>query len=181
MVVYHQHATELQRVAEARQLPVFLSIPYDIKKSSIALFLNEVVYKCVRHQGADENLFEFVFRSVELLDSLQQNSIFHLHFLLRLTRNLGFYPELNNLSYPYFDLKEGCFVNSMPAHPLFLQAPYTNYLVKLLKSNYADAGSISLQAAERRFLLDRILEYYRLHVDGFGEVRSHRILEEVLQ
>ena len=181
LVVYHKQTGEIQRVSEARQFPVFQTIPYDIVKSSIALFLNEVIYKCIKHQGPDENLFEFIFRSVELLDSSHQNlGIFHLHFLLRLTGNLGFYPEIRSES-PFFDLKEGCFVNYIPAHPLFLQAPYTGYLQILLRSTYADAVEISIPAAQRKFLLERVLEYYRLHIEGFGEVRSHQILEEVLR
>ncbi len=182
MVVYHKQASNLQRVAEAGQLPLLQTIPYDITKSSIALFLNEVVYKCIRHQGPDEALFEFIFRSIELLDSLQKNlNIFHLHFLLRLTQYLGFYPELINRNYPFFDLKEGCFVNSIPAHRLFLQTPDTSYFLELLTSNYTEALKTPLQGFEKKYLLERILEYYQLHVDGFGEIRSHRILEEVLQ
>jgi DNA repair protein RecO (recombination protein O) len=181
LVVYHKQTGDIQRVAEVRQASVFQTIPYDIVKSSIALFLNEVIYKCIKHQGPDESLFEFIFRSVELLDNWHQNlGIFHLHFLLRLTRNLGFYPEIKNGNYPYFDLKEGSFLSVIPTHPLFIQAPYTGYLQKLLQNNYASAADISIPVPERRFLLERVLEYYRLHIEGFGEVRSHQILEEVL-
>src|SRR3546814_8927968 len=64
MVVYHRASASLQRISEARQKPAFQTIPYDIGKSAVALFLNEVLYKCLRQQSADEPLFNYVFNAV---------------------------------------------------------------------------------------------------------------------
>ncbi|HEY1023883.1 MAG TPA: DNA repair protein RecO, partial [Sphingobacteriaceae bacterium] len=47
MVVYHKPAGNIQRVAEVRQVPVFQTIPYDVVKSSLVLFLNEVLHKSI--------------------------------------------------------------------------------------------------------------------------------------
>ena len=93
MVVYHKSTGGIQRVSELRHQPVFLTIPYDIVKSSIVLFLNEVLYKSLKQHEADEVLFEFLFHAIEILDSVSVGlANFHLYFLLRLTRFLGFYP-----------------------------------------------------------------------------------------
>ena len=93
MVVYYKNTGQVQRISELRNSPVLQSIPYDVIKSCITLFLNEVLYKAVRQQSADENLFDFVFNAIEWLDNQTEGvANFHLLFLTRLTRYLGFYP-----------------------------------------------------------------------------------------
>src|ERR1700748_1892988 len=68
MVVYHKNAGNVQRISELKNSPVLQTIPYDVIKSSLAIFLNEMLYKSLRQQSADENLFGFIFSAVEWLD-----------------------------------------------------------------------------------------------------------------
>lgn len=182
MVVYHKPAGNIQRISELRQTPVFQSIPYDMVKRSLVLFLNEVLYRSIRQQSADEVLFEYVYHSIELLDRMSDSTAnFHLYFLLRLTRFMGFYPDNTGASSSeFFDLKSGSYCNSRPEHFLILEAPYTSYWRTLLNSSFENPTQIAISSNERRFLLEKLLDYYRLHIDNFGEIRSHRILEEVL-
>jgi DNA repair protein RecO (recombination protein O) len=182
MVVYYKPAGNIQRISDLRQMPVFQSIPYDTIKSSLVLFLNEVLYKSIRQQSADEILFEYVYHSIELLDRTSQNSAnFHIYFLLKLTRFLGFYPDNTNaVSSEFFDLKSGSYTNFEPGHPLTLGKPYTGYWTAFLNSSFENFASIIISSGERRVLLEKILDYYRLHIENFGDIRSHRILEEVL-
>src|ERR1700750_1123629 len=94
VVVYHKANSGIQRISELKNSPVLLSIPYDVIKSCIAIFLNEVLYKAIKQQTSDEHLFDFVFNSIEWLDHQQEGlANFHLLFLIRLTRYLGFYPD----------------------------------------------------------------------------------------
>ena len=94
MVVYHKNTGNVQRIKELKNSPQLQTIPYDVIKSSLAIFLNEVLYKAVRQQSADENLFGFVFSAIEWLDHQGEGlANFHLLFLIQLTRYLGFYPD----------------------------------------------------------------------------------------
>jgi DNA repair protein RecO (recombination protein O) len=182
MVVYHKASGSIQRVAELRQLPVFQTIPYDVVKSSIVLFLNEMLYKAIRQQTADDLLFEFIYRSIELLDGMEQGlANFHLYFLLRLTKFLGFYPDRTfEDTGNYFDLRDGMFSNHAPSHQFFLPEPYTAYWKQLLNANFENLDNISITGAERRLLLHKIIQYYQLHIENFGQVRSQQVLEDVL-
>ena len=85
----------LQRLKEIRTQPVFHSIPDDIVKSSILLFLNEVLYKSIQQQGhIDHPLFNFIFNSIQILDlEININPDFHLFFMVHLTKYLGFFPH----------------------------------------------------------------------------------------
>ncbi|MCF8452808.1 MAG: DNA repair protein RecO [Pedobacter sp.] len=182
MVVYHKSSGNIQRVSELRHLPVFLSIPYDIVKSSITMFLNEVLYKSLRQHEADEILFEFLFHAIEILDGISKGvSNFHLYFLLRLTRFLGFYPDTTLAGQAdFFDLKNGCYSKMQPPHALILEQPLTALWTTILNAKFDNLDELHISSAQRKQLLEKILEYYSLHVEGFGQVRSHEVLEEVL-
>ncbi len=179
MVVYHKNTGQVQRIAELKNVPLLQSIPYDMIKSSLALFLNEVLYKAVRQQTADENLFDFVFNSIEWLDHQTEGlANFHLFFLVRLSKYLGFYPDLA-FNADYFDMKNGVFTKYKPDGLSYLSPPHTQNFYKLLQATFEDIHQLVLANEERRYLVQKLLEYYALHIEGFGYVRSHEILEEV--
>ncbi|MGZ3872828.1 MAG: DNA repair protein RecO [Mucilaginibacter sp.] len=182
MVVYYKNTGNIQRIKELKNVPALHTIPYDVIKSSIVLFLNEVLYKAIRQQSADENLFGFVFSAIEWLDN-QAGGLanFHLLFLVQLTRYLGFYPDRYLAGEAdYFDLKNGVFCRYKPNSVLYLSPPHTQNFAALLKCNFESIGRLKVGNDERRYLISKLLEYYALHIDGFGSVRSHEVLEEVM-
>ncbi|MGZ3765973.1 MAG: DNA repair protein RecO [Mucilaginibacter sp.] len=179
MVVYHKNTGQVQRVAELKNSPVLQSIPYDVIKSCLVIFLNEVLYKAVRQQSADESLFDFVFNAIESLDHQTEGvANFHLLFLTRLTRYLGFYPDL--LQADYFDMKNGVFSKYKPEGFSYLSPPHTQNFYNVLQCGFENMHLLKLSNDERRYLIQKLLEYYALHIEGFGNIRSREVLEEVL-
>lgn len=180
LVVYHKSTGQVQRISELRNSPVLQSIPYDVIKSSIALFLNEVLYKAVKQQSADENLFDFIFNAIEWLDNQTEGlANFHLLFLTKLTRYLGFYPD-QAASADYFDMKNGVFSKYKPEGFYYLSPPHTQNFYMLLQCSFEHVGQLKFSNDERRYLVQKLLEYYSLHIESFGNIHSHEILEEVL-
>jgi len=180
MVVYHKSAGNIQRVSELRNIPVFQSIPFSIIKSSLTLFLNEVLYRSVRHQGPDEQLFDFLFNGLILLDKTEEGlQVFHLQFLLKLTKHLGFYPDKAAEAKPFFDLKEGLFTEVLTADALVIRPPETEFWASLLHAGFGNT-SLRIPAAVRHSLINHLLNYYRYHIEDFGEIKSLPILEELL-
>ncbi len=182
MVVYHKNTGSVQRISELKNSPLLQTIPYDVIKSSIAIFLNEVLYKAVKQQSSDENLFAFVFNAIEWLDNQDEDlANVHLLFLVRLTRYLGFYPEQFNASNSdYFDMKNGTFSRYKPEGLYYLSPPHTQNFGALLQTSFENIGQLKFSNDERRYLLQKLLDYYALHIEGFGNIRSHEVLEEVL-
>lgn len=180
MVVYHKNTGQVQRIAELKNSPVLQTIPYDVIKSSLVLFLNEVLYKAVRQQSADENMFDFIFNSIEWLDNQTEGvANFHLLFLSRLTRFLGFSPnQVANAD--YFDMKNGVFSKYKPEGFSYLSPPHTQNFYNLLQISFENIHQLKFSNDERRYLVQKLLEYYALHIEGFGNIRSHEVLEEVL-
>jgi DNA repair protein RecO (recombination protein O) len=182
LVVYHKNTGGVQRISELKNAPVLLSIPYDVIKSCIAIFLNEVLYKAIKQQSPDENLFDFVFSAIEWLDH-QTESVanFHLVFLTRLTRYLGFYPDRYMAgNADYFDIKNGQFTRFKPESVSYLSPPHTQNFGLVLQTGFEDMQLLKLSNDERRYLIQKLLEYYAMHIEGFGNIKSADVLEEVL-
>jgi DNA repair protein RecO (recombination protein O) len=182
MVVYHKANVQIQRVAEARPSPVFHTIPYQVIKNTIIQFLNEVLYKCIRHQHVDENLFDFIYNAISWFDETEQIMVnFHLAFLLKLTRFLGFAPlEQSRIDQKYFDLQEGAFTSLMPIHPNFIDKAEADLFLMLYALPFEKLNELKISNTTRRELLGKILIYYALHTASFGQIKSHQILEEIL-
>jgi len=182
MVVYHKPNSSIQRISELRPSPVFRTIPYDILKSTMVIFLNEVLYKSIRQQNADENIFDYIFNAISWFDeSDESNSNFHLAFLLKLSRFLGFAPSMETKSdSSYFDLQEGEFKSLPPLHPFFIEKTAAILFISLFTTPFEKLSEIKIDNVTRRLILDKILVYYTLHTASFGEIKSHQVLEDVL-
>lgn len=183
MVVYHKDNNGLQRIKEVHQLPVLREIPFDINKGSLALFINEILYKALRQQSPDPFLFNFIQQAILWLDAADSGlANFHLVFLIKLSRFLGFLPlHTNRGSHPYFDLLDGVFGNTLPAHSYVLQEPHTSLFQQLLRIGFEESAQIKMRKEDRKYLLEKTLEFYKLHTENFGTVHSLYILEEIFQ
>ncbi|MCH8231438.1 MAG: DNA repair protein RecO [Bacteroidetes bacterium] len=165
MVVYHKETSNLQRISEVRCANQYRSIPYNFKKSGIALFLSEMLYKVIRHESHPKEVFEFITTSLLSLDSLdEQFENFHLQFLLKLTRYLGFYPQTAT------ELEEQLL------HGDTILGKEIDFL---LNNGYSDY--ITITNEQRRALLENIIDFYRIHIEGIGKIHSYKILHEVIR
>jgi DNA repair protein RecO (recombination protein O) len=92
MEVYHKDHGGLQYATELNNNPPFTGIPYDMVKSSIVLFLNEIAYKSIREEEGNPLLFDFLHHTMLWLDAMDPvHPDFHLVFMVQLTRFLGFF------------------------------------------------------------------------------------------
>ena len=158
---------QLQYISDMSLSVPFLNIPYDPVKSGIALFLSEVLYRTLRGEEADAALFAFLSQTIQLLDLNRHGTAnFHLVFLLRLARFLGFSPPENFL----LDM-QGV---QLPASRLMEDNALLN---KLLHLPFDALETVELNRERRNELLDIILTYYTVHVEGVGEIQSADILK----
>lgn len=181
LIVYHKESIGLQRIKEARQYPVLKEIPLDITKSSMAIFLNEILYKLLRQQSPDSSLFNFIQQSIIWLDETDQSlANFHLVFLIKLSRFLGFLPLYQQRQQQvYFNLLDGVFCDNLPVHGHILQEPHTSIFLQLLQTGFKTSYQVKMSKEDRKYLLEKVLEFYRLHTENFGRVHSFYILEEI--
>ena len=181
MEVYYREKRELQKLKEIVNRTPFVSIPYNMVKSSIALFLAEILYKTLKEEEPNPGLFEYLDNSIKLLDIKESKCVnFHFSFLIHLSNHLGFFPQLNfSEKNRYFDLQNGKFVSDTPLHPYFLSDKISALLYKFGNQSFENNELIKMDYQTHQELLENILIYYSLHISGMGKIKSYKILKEV--
>lgn len=174
--------TSIYKVREAKSFYPFVSLPYEPRKSAIALFLSEFLYRALREEDANIPLFNYLMHSIVWLDTCkQQFSNFHLVFLMRLSRFLGLYPNLDDyVEGDYFDMRAACFSPLPPQmHSDYLQPAEAALLNKLIRMRYDTMRFVPMTRIERARFLTLINDYYRLHLPDFPVLRSLDVLHEL--
>lgn len=183
IVADHKPNRQLQQLKEVRMLSSQGSGSFDVRKTTISLFLAEVLYRSIRETERNPALFEYLERSIELLEVCDRGiANFHLVFLIKLTRFLGFYPNLEGLQPGwYFDLSGGEFVPVRPLHNAWLSPEASRLFAGLMRINFENMGAFAFQHTERTDLLRHMLDYYRLHLTEFPTIKSLEVLQEVFE
>lgn len=168
MVVYNKDSQGLNRISEIKCSYPFKQIPFDFQKSGVAMFLAEIIDKCLQDGYENEALFDFLENIIRWLD--ESNSplgSFPIKFLLLFSGYLGFAPE---------DAEE-------VYEQLFPQINYGDFakaekalLNQLLKS---DGQYEKVPMKTKRDLLDHLLAFYKLHLDYLTDIKSLAILREI--
>lgn len=181
MEVQHRENKNLQHIKEFKRSFTYQSIPFDTLKSTISLFLLEVITKSVHEHDPNEEMFEFIFEALVNLDEASKiNPDFHLIFLVQLTRYLGFgphdnYSEKENI----FEMREGVFTSSLIENNTILDKKDSELLFRLIGANVFGIKDLGITRKERKLMLKNLLKYYQLHIEGFS-LKSPEILEELL-
>ncbi len=182
LVVYHKEKSSLHPVKEVQLAIPTHSTGSNIRKSSIALFLAELIYRSIREEEANTSLFTFLWNGfIQLEETEEHVANFHLLFSIKLCRFLGFQPQENHSEYNrFFHLREGSF------HPLYssaedcLDEEQSALFFQLIQTELNQLSSLSIPPQIRSVILDKVLLYYRVHLTGFSEIRSREVLRTVL-
>lgn len=182
IVAYHKEGHGLKRISEISAHPQLTSIPYDIVKSSVAIFLNEVIYRSIREEEKNQTLFDFLHNAIRILDLRSVDcSAFHLCFMIQFTRYLGFFPNGNYFEeQSIFNLQEGTFQLSTPPHPHFLNNQLTKYLYRLMQCSFENYHLAEINHAQKKELLNALVTYFELHHTHGTSLKSHHVLHEVM-
>lgn len=188
--VYYQALSQLQIeesykpnqtlhfIKEVKFNYIYKTLHTNIYKSSIVLFLAEILSNVLKEEEKNEGLYEFLSAALQYLDNEDQFSNFHLLFLLKLTRYLGFQPENLDNNYPYFNLESGVFeatnngIYSISGSNLTL-------LKQLLGTNFEALKMIKINTTQRQEFLNMLLYYFELHLGSFKKPKSLQVLNEV--
>ena len=182
MVVYYREGRGLQNIKEIRPSHAFQSMHTDIRKSSQALFINEVIYKSVKEQESNQELFAFLYNTVLQLDQAGVFCAhFHLAFMTNLAAYLGFAPRRNYRQGYWFNLREGIFEEEKPLHSFYIEPEHAAVFNQLLQSPGNAEPTLHIPSAARKVLLDRLIIFYELHLPSFGKLNSPEVLHEVLK
>jgi len=179
--VYLKKNHGISLVKEASPGIIFSHFPYDINKSAQAMFIAEVLNICVKEEEANSVLYAFVRNSIEYFDLVEDGAAnFHILFLVKLSKHLGFYPSAKlNAEEAVFDMKEGIYKDKFVLHPDYMDVQNSELLDRIQNSNYEQLSGLLLSQSKRNELLDNILKFYSMHVEGISRLKSFGVLKEV--
>jgi DNA repair protein RecO (recombination protein O) len=172
MVVYHQKKDDaVHRISEMKCTMPFASLPYEVAKSSLGLFVTEILGKTLREEETNVPLFEFIEHSVMYLDDATTGfENFHIQFLFELASYLGFGVETLH------DFERELRENHYPHPADQLERDATTQLLTHEYGHY-----VQLDRQRRVNILEKVIFFYKIHMDALGEIRSLDVLREVLR
>jgi DNA repair protein RecO (recombination protein O) len=172
----HKNKGTLEHFKEIKLATAYQTINIDIVKSTIVIFLSEVLHHSIQEEEKNEPLFTFLETALLWLDNHVETANFHLILLLEITKFLGFYPDNSETDFPFFEMNEGQF---SPLHGISCLSEHETHLFKKLMNLKFDSDQKVFAGIERQILLKILLDYYSIHLDGFKKPKSLDVLKEV--
>ena len=184
LIAYHNEFKNLQRLKEFKWSYLYQNILSDIRKNAVALFMIELLTKCLKQPEANAELFYFVEDALHHLDEATDTATanFPLFFALHLAVFFGFrVSDEFSETLTYLDLEGGSFVEERPRHPHYLQdreAAAVSHILKIMQPN--ELEEVALNQEMRRRITHAVEEYYALHIPDFGTMKTLPVLREIM-
>lgn len=175
---------------ESREMNIFkeFSVSYapydiysDIRKSSVAIFLGEVLTAVLREESPHMELFDYIEESIIYFDGSRESyANFHIAFLAGLCSFLGIEPGKKESSEDiYFDMTNGVFIPAPPLHGDYANPEISEILARFFVSSFDKIKDISLKGTIRNEVLESLIHYYSLHLPGLKKINSLEVLKDV--
>jgi DNA repair protein RecO (recombination protein O) len=181
--IYNKPSREIQLLREFSVSYSPYDIPFNVVKSSVALFLGEVLYSTLKEESPQHDLFDFIETSIIFFDKSTGGAAnFHISFLTGLTKFLGFEPgPCLDADNKFFDMINGVFVPMPPLHGKYCNPEISSILAAFLNVPYENLESINLSGHKRDEVLESLLIYYTIHLPGLRNINSLPVLKEVFR
>jgi len=179
--VYYKASRDLQQIREARPVIPMPGLTGDPVKSTMALFLSEILYRTLKEEEANPELFSFLENAITYFELAGEGvANLHIYILIHLTRFLGFFPDINQKNDSiWFDMKAARFTNFPPETPNRVDPSISGLLAAFLNSGLDETIAIKLSRNQRSELIEALLVYYRTHLPEMGEIRSYPVLRAI--
>jgi len=175
---YQRKESDLAKITTVELDVVFKDIPFNPIKCSVVFFMNEILQKTVKEEETNAELFEFVKYTLQVLDAQTNISNLPIKFLLELLIYLGYYPIIEENA-QFFDYLNGKLTKNQPNHPNYMGGENITYLLQLFKTPLTDQ-ELSIPAKNRHQILSNLLDYYKVILDDFKNLKSLDVLEAIL-
>ncbi|WP_121352537.1 DNA repair protein RecO [Flavisolibacter nicotianae] len=184
VVAYHNDFNKLQRLREFKWDFLYQHVLSDVRKNAVALFMVELLGKCLKQPESNPDLFYFVEDALRHLDEATDSVTgnFPLFFALHLAVFFGFRisDEYSDEKH-YLDLQEGRFTGDQPSHQFYLldrEAAAVSDILKIMQPQ--ELEQIFLNQEMRRRITHAIEQYYAFHIPEFGTLRTLPVLREIM-
>ena len=173
----YKNNRSLHFINEVKVSTPYLTIPTNVVKQTMLVFLSEVLTHALKEEEENSELFHYLETTFLWLDSQNETANFHLYFLMNLTKYLGFYPEKGE-QFLYFDLLEGKFTDHINSRH-YISGENLTYFKQLHGTNFDGLFKLKFNKKSRQSLLETLIQYFELHLPGFRKPKSLEVLKMV--
>jgi DNA repair protein RecO (recombination protein O) len=168
----------MQLVKEVTRALPLNTLPFDITRSTQAIFMAEVLYRVVKEEETNPMLASYLVSTIQYLDTMEETSPdFHIIFMFQLSRHLGFYPQNNyGKERPIFNLANGRFNSHFKDPEVDLDRDASSLWHRYMNTDIQKVSQEGFNGSQRKTTLDNLVRYYKMHISGLGEIRSLEIL-----
>ena len=171
----------LSYIKEVKPVFIYKSLHFSIEKSTVIIFLSEILNSVFKEEGEkNQNLFNFLDKSLSWYDSQENCNNFHIKFLIELTRHIGFYPNIRNQEDKFFNLESGTSSTTKPISK-FIDFKDYELFKQLLGMKFEDLNYVAINKDSRLRLLNHIIDYYSLHLQMFKSPKSIDVFSEIFK
>lgn len=161
--LYRKESREIQLLKEVKPTIVLHHIHSDIRRSTIAMFLAEFLYRTLREEEPNSALFNYLFHVIQILEITEKGvENLPLVFLMQFSKFLGIFPK-NNIDLNRYTSLAG------------------NKLSDIMEYSYGDLETLKIPYQNRSELLQSLLDYYTDHLEGMGQLKSIAVLREIFR
>ena len=176
--IVQKNNRSLQTIKDVKLKHIYSSLHTNVLKSSIVMFLAEVLSMSLQEEEKNTYLYQYLEATLDWLDNHKDYSNFHLLFLVKLTKYLGFYPDTTNINAHYFNLKNGKFQNNK-TDIYSVSGKNLTVLKQFLGTTFDALSEIKMNSKERHAFLSMLLLYFELHLGSFKKPRSLEVFNQV--
>ncbi|MBC8321679.1 MAG: DNA repair protein RecO [Bacteroidetes bacterium] len=182
LVISYSENKSLHSINEVSVWYSYQSITENMIKRTLLFFINEVLYKCLKEETENKELFDWIHKALVWLDLADKDFVnFHLVFMMHFSMFLGFYPKKKpSENHTVFDLQEGRFCNNLPVHPYYVTGETARLLSKIQETKFEDSDKLNINNKNRKIILETLITYYSIHMPAIGEFKSLDVLSVVL-
>jgi DNA repair protein RecO (recombination protein O) len=180
IIASHKNKGTLESIREAKVISPYKTLHTDVVKSSVILFLSEILKDAIQEEEANEALYEYITNAFNYLDATEEFANFHIYFLLNLTHFLGFYPEASEDNGVYLNLLEGSFQEKSTSN-YCEEGLHVVGFKKFFGIKIDAVSQIKLNKTTRQEVLHLLIRYYQIHLQGFKKPKSLAILNQLFQ
>jgi len=168
-------------IKEVKSEVLFNTIHSDIQKSSVIVFLSEILNSVLREEiEVNKDLFDFLLNSLIWYDNVRECNNYHIKFLIELSKYIGFYPNISNENDLYFCLESGSTSNTKPLGRNIC-GDDLKLFKNLLGMKFEDLNKMSINRESRTRILNKIIDYYSIHLQMFKTPKSINVFAEVFK
>ncbi|WP_111307804.1 DNA repair protein RecO [Confluentibacter sediminis] len=178
IVIDYKANRSLHTIKEVKLNHLYSSLHTNVLKSTVVMFLAEVLSSTLKEEEQNDTLFSYLETTLLWFDSHVDQANFHLFFLLKFTKYLGFYPEVHNLEFDYFNLQDGKF-ELKPSSKYSISEEDLSLLKALLVASFDDLSEIKISSKQRQSFLNMLLLYFELHLGNFKPPKSLQVFTQV--